>query len=120
MRVKCRHDLIAHKLSPEGDIFINRKAGETFEISDADLLRDLASDVVIVDYFPGNGHYKLMQNFGKNKAGDIIGLFEDQAGTLVLRGIAEPVDDKLWRPGRPLPHSGKSFLRRVSDAFVSK
>ena len=118
MKVRARHDLMAHHKTQTEDIFIDKKAGEDFDINNIDLLKAIANEVEILDHYPPQAEYKFLKDYRGNKAGDIIPLFSDQAGKLVLRGVVEPVNEKLWAFGRELPKSSKSFLRRVADALI--
>lgn len=111
MRVRALRSFIARR----GHICLQKKCGDVFEIDDPELLKDIASEVVIVEYYPRKGDYKITKAFNGHSVGDVVTLYEDQAGRFVLRGAVVPVDSSLWRPDEVLPKTTKSFLRRRTD-----
>ncbi len=114
MKLKARSKILAHR----GEIFLNHERAEIFHVNDPELLQDLAGLVDIIGHYPPQGDYKVVKDYSSHKAGDTVRLYEDQVTGLILTGKIEPVDDKLWRPGRPLPQSSRSFLRRIVDAAL--
>ncbi len=114
MKVKASSKVVAHK----GEEFLDKEAGTEFHVNDAELLKALTGLVQIIDHYPQKADYKVEKAYGNHKAGDIVTLYSDQVTALILAGRIVPVDDKLWRPGMPLPESSRSFLRRIVDAAL--
>lgn len=116
MKIKAKREIIYHR----GEVFCHRKEGEIWDEKNSEILRDLGDLVKIVDYFPHVAEYRILKAFLNHQPGDVISLFGDEAAPLVLKGFVEPLDEKIWRPGRELPHSKKNFLGRIRNAFSTE
>jgi hypothetical protein len=116
-KILAKKEIHAHVFDGGTDYHITAQPGEELHLKSEKDLRMLEDSIEIKGY-PTESVYTLQKPHKGLKAGEVVRLFGDVAWKLVLNGTAIPCDATLWRPGKPIPSTRKSFLGRAIDAFA--